>query len=77
MFEWMILIFFFNDTDFEVSNVMIDIIYREINMMIKQESESVVEELSGHETQGVWSVQKGIGTLGGKKFWRGKMVDSI
>lgn len=50
MFEWMILIFFFNDTDFEVSNIMIDIIYREINMMIKQESESVVEELSGHKT---------------------------
>lgn len=29
---------------------------------------SVVEEISGHETQGVWSVEKGIGTLGGKKF---------
>lgn len=61
-----------DDIDFQVSNVMIEIIYRERNMMIKGESEPMVEEYTGQETQEVWNMEKGTGTLsgtlGGKKF---------
>lgn len=41
-----------NDTDFEVSNIIIAVTYEGINMMIKGGSEFVVEESYGQKAEG-------------------------
>ena len=40
------------NTDFEVSNIMIAVIYKGINTMIERGSEFVVQESAGQKTEG-------------------------